>query len=159
MIGAYLLCAVLVVYALPLGFTLLYAWLMSTKTGVRFELSFAEASRNFRHAMLFGSLFGILLFPVEHFFPMTPAVSLYVCAQLVLLLVFTNFFPMTPAVSLYVCAQLVLLLVFTIRLSCLAVVLPLGEHSTGTRLAYGTLLATVILICQPALYIAWAILR
>ncbi|KTB84759.1 hypothetical protein [Pseudomonas syringae] len=135
MIGAYLLCAVLVVYALPLGFTLLYAWLMSTKTGVRFELSFAEASRNFRHAMLFGSLFGILLFPVEHFFPMTPAVSLYVCAQLVLLLV------------------------FTIRLSCLAVVLPLGEHSTGTRLAYGTLLATVILICQPALYIAWAILR
>ncbi|WP_439851971.1 hypothetical protein [Pseudomonas syringae] len=135
MIGAYLLCAVLVVYALPLGFTLLYAWLMSTKTGVRFELSFAEASRNFRHAMLFGSLFGILLFPVEHFFPMTPAVSLYVCAQLVLLLV------------------------FTIRLSCLAVVLPLGEHSTGTRLAYGTLLATVILICQPALYIACAILR
>ncbi|MGN2414063.1 hypothetical protein [Pseudomonas syringae] len=135
MIGAYLLCAVLVVYALPLGFTLLYAWLMSTKTGVRFELSFAEASRSFRHAMLLGALFGILLFPVEHFFPITPAVSLYVCAQLVLLLV------------------------FTIRLSCLAVVLPLGGYSTGTRLAYGTLLATVILICQPALYIAWAILR
>lgn len=135
MIGPYLLCAVLVVYALPLGFTLLYAWLMSTKTGVRFELSFAEASRSFRHAMLFGALFGILLFPVAHFFPKTPAVSLYVCAQLLLLLV------------------------FTIRLSCLAVVLPMGEHSTGTRLAYGTLLATVILICQPALYIAWAILR
>lgn len=135
MIGALLLGAVLVVYALPLGFTLLYAWLMSTKNGVRFELSFAEASRHFRHATLFGALFGILLFPVGYFFPNTPAVGLYVCVQLVLLLA------------------------YTLRLSCLAVVLPLGEHSSGTRCAYGTLFATVILICQPALYIAWAILR
>lgn len=135
MIGVFLLCAVLVVYALPLGFTLLFVWLMTTKTGVRFEISFAEASRTFRHVMLFGALFGILLFPVEHFFPNAPAVSLYVFAQLVLLLV------------------------FTFRLSYLAVVLPAGEESTGTRLAYGALLATVILICQPALYIAWAILR
>ncbi|WP_201004505.1 hypothetical protein [Pseudomonas cichorii] len=135
MIVVYLLYAVLVVYTLPLGFSMLYAWLMSTKNGVRYELRFAEASKTFRHVMLFGTLFGVVLFPVDYFLPETPAFNLYVCAQLLLLIV------------------------CTIRLSCLAVILPLGEHATGARLAYGTRLAIVILVCQPALYIGWAILR
>jgi len=38
MTGAYILDAVLVVYVLPVGFTMLYAWLFSSRTGVRFEL-------------------------------------------------------------------------------------------------------------------------
>lgn len=135
MIGGYLLYAVLGIYVLPVGFTMLYAWLMSSKTGVRFELSFAEGSKNFRHVILFGTLFGVVLCPVDYFLPATPAFNLYVCAQLVLLIV------------------------FTLRMSYSAVVLPSGAKSPRTRLTYGTMLATVILICQPALYIAWAILR
>lgn len=133
MTGAYILDAVLVVYVLPVGFTMLYAWLFSSRTGVRFELSFAETSRNFRHVALFGSLFGILLIPADHFFPEIPAVSLYLGVQWVLLVA------------------------FTIRLSCQAVVLPLSKRSTGSRLTYGMMLATVILICQPAFFIAWAL--
>ncbi len=54
MTGAYILDAFLVVYVLPVGFTMLYAWLFRSRTGVRFELRFAKTSSNFRHVAMLG---------------------------------------------------------------------------------------------------------
>jgi len=135
MVGAFLLFVVLFVYVLPLVFIMLFTWMLSSRYGVRLELSFADASRSLRLALLFGVLFGVLLFPVEFFIPATPAISLYVLAQL-LIVTFTIF-----------------------RLGFQAVVFPTGKSSLAWRIAHACKLTAVVLIFQPGVYIALGELR